>query len=210
MADPPSSSSSASKRSSHLSKESSDFDVTKYLSLLQEVENGSDLSNEQEAALKSFDITEKHVKRAKEVVDTFLQILSEVRTEDNKLKWETMVEEVPNPNYIPGDPESSETINHLFVVLSGIKTRAKVQLFNRMLVDYLLRLKKKCTRPGTVCEFYSPNTQNTMVRILLGRLKKVYGFDYKFKDFENYEGCAAGVIKTLYAQRQEKYVSELL
>ena len=62
----------------------SSFDVAEYISDILDIENDVERSSDENEAIHSFDITQKHNDRAKKVVASFVQLLSTIESNEGK------------------------------------------------------------------------------------------------------------------------------
>ena len=97
-----------------------------------------------------------------------------------------------------------------FVVGAGEITMVKRELVNAMLCDWQVDLKMK--RPpkeggDKTCPYYSPGTQNKMLRTFYAHMKREHEWKFTEKDFKGWTGCVDGVLSEIYKQQLEKYVS---
>jgi hypothetical protein len=131
-------------------------------------------------------------------------------TDDGKLKWASLLEEVPNPQYTGLDKQHSETIPKAFLVVSGALDPMKVKLCNFMLVDWQINLKKKRVKKSDPFEWYQPSTQSMQFRTFLSHMKTMHNWKFDATNFSKFEGCLNGVINTIYEQRRQEFVSDIL
>ncbi len=68
-------------------------------------------------------------------------------------------------------------------------------------------MKKTKYKEGE-CPFYQPSCQNIELWTLISKLKSKYDFHYTLSNFKRYSGSLGSVLKTLYAQRLEEWVSD--
>ena len=101
---------------------------------------------------------------------SFKKGLAAVVTDDGKQKWAYMLEEVPNPNYVPGN--GTETVPRALVSVSGHVSQPKLMLANAMVVDWQVDLKKVMVGPNDKFPYYQPSSQATELRTFFAHMKK--------------------------------------
>ena len=130
-----------------------------------------------------------------------------VGDKDGTQKWSTVLQKRDNPLHSHVDPSSAPYVPFAFIICSGPVTPQKKQLANSMLVDFHVNVKLKRPGKGKACQYYSPATQNVMVRSFLAHMQKYHGWLFVEGDFKGFPGALAGVLMELYAEREKKYVS---
>ena len=131
---------------------------------------------------------------------------------NGKMKWEKLLKEVPNPNRTCSrvGSERSDYVPLAYVAGSGPITQVKLELVNAMLCDWQVDLvMKKKPKEGSdrSCPYYSPSTQNQMLRTFYAHMAKHHGWKYTESNFKGWKGCVDGVLGEIYAQRLKVYVS---
>ena len=115
-----------------------------------------------------------------------------------------MVELVDNPIKV-GNP--SPKVARVFVALAQ-RTNATKVLANNILCEWQIQLKMKKPNQETKCPWYQPAVQSMRLRGFLSRLKTRYGWQMSYEDdFRGYEGSLSAVLKQLYREREQKWVS---
>ena len=128
-------------------------------------------------------------------------------------KWSSLLVEVPNPNktFSRVGSDRAEFVPLAFVAGSGEITQPKLELVNSMLCDWQvdLQLKRKPKAGGKKeCPFYSPSTQNQLLRTFYSHMGKHHGWRFTENNFKGWKGCVDGLLAELYAQRLKLYVSQ--
>ena len=128
-------------------------------------------------------------------------------------KWASLLVKVPNERRTAtrAGQERSEEVPWAFVVVAGEITQEKLELTNAMLCDWQvdLTMKKKPKAGGTkTCPYYSPSSQNKMLRTFYAHMKREYDWRYIKNNFKGWKGCVDGVLAEIYDQRLKQYVSE--
>ena len=121
---------------------------------------------------------------------------------------------MPNPNktFSRVGSERAEFVPLAFVAGSGEITQPKLELVNSMLCDWQvdLQLKRKPKAGGKKeCPFYSPSTQNQLLRTFYSHMGEHHGWRFSENNFKGWKGCVNGLLVQLYAQRLKLYVSQL-
>ena len=116
------------------------------------------------------------------------------------LKWREMLEEVG------AGTRSDPKIPRVFKAFSGNLTKDEIQIFNMMLVDWQLGLKKEKVKDGE-CPWYQPSSQRKDYFTFWGRLKRAYGFQCSDKDFKDFDGSVWNVMSDEMEKRYEEWVS---
>ena len=132
---------------------------------------------------------------------------------DGNQKWGSLLVEIPNPNktYSRAGMGRKELVPKAFVIVSGQKTREKIELCNAMLCDWQVELKiVKKPKKGKTCPYYALETQNTNIRAFYSHMRKEYGWDFTEHNFKGWKGCLDGVLEEVYGQRLKEYVSTRL
>ena len=192
--------------------EKNDSEGSELCSILEDVmsfEKGIKRNKSQSAAMQCSDVSKKHEIRGAKLEAEFIASISDIKNEDGKQKWEDHLVLVKNQNYVPG-PSAKKMVPKLFSILSGSKTKAKIQLCNLLLVDWQMDVKLATKVKEGDCPWKQPSTQNTEFRSFLSHMNKKYGWEYKDSDFKNFEGAVNGVLSNLYKERQVKWVSTLV
>ena len=115
-----------------------------------------------------------------------------------------MVELVDNPIKVGNPPPR---VARVFVALAQ-RTNATKVLANKILCEWQIQLKMKQPNPETKCPWYQPVVQNMRFHGFLSRLKTRYGRQMSYADdFRGYEGSLSAVLKQLYREREQKWVS---
>lgn len=130
-------------------------------------------------------------------------------TEPKVQVFEKMLELIPNPFTMIGAGEREPEIPRLIVAISGDREPCKQELANRAFCCWQTRAKKAKCAEGE-CPFYQPSSQNMELRTLIGKLKAKYNFKYVLGDFNQFPGSLGSVLKALYSQRLEEWVSNEL
>ena len=100
----------------------------------------------------------------------------------------------------------NRTIPALFAILSGTVTRNKVELANRALVDWQVRVRKKVVgKKG--CPWFQPSSQATDYKTFLGKMYKEYDWELSQSDFKGFEGSVNAVTEKMFNDRREEWVS---
>lgn len=134
--------------------------------------------------------------------------LTDTDTDPPVQVFKSMLEMIPNPFYTIGCEDHNATIPRILKFISGPPCAEKKNIANRAFCVWQSRLKKKnAGKDPKACPFYQPSCQNMELRTFMGKLKAMYDFHYVLGDFKNFKGSLGGVMKTLYAQRFEKWVS---
>ena len=107
-----------------------------------------------------------------------------------------------------GTDEHPTTVPAILVALSGEATKQKLDLANRALVDWQVRVKKVKKLDKNECPFLQPSTQNMELRCWFSMMKDKYDFRFKISDFMKFNGSLGGVMKALYQKRVETWVSK--
>ena len=182
-----------------------EFDIDHYLHQLNSIEQNVERTKEESEALVASDITKKHNKRACKLEDSFVQGLSGIYTTQGKQKWNSMLQNVRNPQFVVGN--GSPEVPFAFPSVAGIPSRKKLLLADAMLCDWQLNLKKKVDVKDGECPFYQPSTQNVELRTFFGHMSKHHDWQFSDSELKGFKGSLYGVIQEMYAQRLEKYVS---
>ena len=119
---------------------------------------------------------------------------------NGNLKWREMLEEVG------AGTRSDPKVAKLFKAFSGKLTRVEMQLFNMMLVDWQLNLKKERFKTGE-CPWYQPSSQRKDYFTFWGFLKRQYDFEVNEKDFRNFDGSVWNVMSAEIEKREKVWVS---
>ena len=115
-----------------------------------------------------------------------------------------MVELVDNPIKVGNPPPK---VAWVFVLLAQRTNNTKV-LCNKILCKWQSQLKMKKPNPETKCTWYQPAVQSMRLRGFLSRLKTRYGRQMSYADdFRGYEGSLSAVLKQLYREREQEWVS---
>ena len=112
-----------------------------------------------------------------------------------------MLEEVGNGT------RSDPKVAKVFKAFAGKLTKDEVQIFNMMLVDWQVGLKKEKCKEGE-CPWYQPSTQRKEYFTFWGQLNRVYGFQSNWDDFKRFDGSVWNVMKEEFKKREEKWVSK--
>ena len=119
-----------------------------------------------------------------------------------------MLEHVANPQYAPGLGKHEKMVPRVLVAVGGEKDDKKLELANHTLVDWQMDLKKKAkVDEKKECPFYTPGSQNGLVRTFFGKVKFFYDWRWSLADFSAFPGALDGVLVALYAERRLKWVS---
>ena len=110
-------------------------------------------------------------------------------------KWEGMLKVVGNGS--PDDP----MIPRVFKVFAGNLTTREIILFNAMLVDWQLNMKKKRIKVGESAWFCLSTHIKTYVSFWRG-LKENYHFESNIEDFQEFQGSVWQVIHQTIARRE--------
>lgn len=95
-----------------------------------------------------------------------------------------------------------------FKIISGKKTQDKLILCNKMVVDWQIRVKQKNKVAPGKCPWLQPGSQNTQIRTFFAFMKSEYNWPFTENDLSGFSGCLNGVLKDLYKEREEKWVSQ--
>ena len=94
----------------------------------------------------------------------------------------------------------------IFAALSGLVNQRKIQVANKAIVDWQLRLKK--ARVGKQkCPFYQPSTQCVEYRSFLGRMKKHHDWGFNEGHFSGFPGSVKSVLDDIFQKREKVWVS---
>ena len=182
-----------------------DFDLADYLHHLQKMESTVARTRDNSTALESIDVTRAHHNHQNRMEKSFIKGQAAVVTNDGKQKWAYMLEEVPNPNYVPGN--GTETVPRAFVSVSGHVSQPKLMLANAMVIDWQVNLKKVMVGPNDKFPYYQPSSQATELRTFFAHMKEIHDWNFSENDLLGFKGCLNGVISKLFQQRLKKYVS---
>ena len=128
---------------------------------------------------------------------------------EGKQKWEKVLKYQKNPLY-GIFPNAKPTVPLAFVIVAGDITPTKLHLCNSMVVDFQLNLKMKRKPKHKTCPYYTPSSQNMLFCSFLSHMRKNHDWRYTDDSFSGFEGALSGVIESVYASREEKYVSQFL
>ena len=78
-----------------------------------------------------------------------------------------------------------------------------------MMIDWQISVKMDKPKKGKSCPWYAPSLQNTMIKTFFANMRKKYGWQWTQKDFENDPYCLGSVIKSIYSERFNEYVSAI-
>ncbi len=120
--------------------------------------------------------------------------------------WKEMLVPIKNP-FHQDRFSKEEYIPRILYEMSGPRNRKKKDLANRVLVDWQCSTRRKKVKEGE-CPFYQPATQNIQLRTFMAKLKDCYSFEFSLVDFKKFKGSLGSVVKELYSQRLEEWVSE--
>ena len=94
---------------------------------------------------------------------------------------------------------------HLFVkVLSGPKTQEKLELMNKILIDWQAVTQKKGLNSD--CSWYQPTTQAQRLRFFFGSMAKRFLWQITLDDLSD-EKMVCVFMEKLFAKRRTKYKS---
>ena len=185
-----------------------------YYALLQEAEHNEldvERNEDEVAAINSNDITKEHFKRSNKLENDFLNAIANIMTRNGKQKWATLLAEVENPFFRATRKHRTckkEMVPLLVTACAGEREKEKLELTNALIVDWFIQMKKvRLPKNGKECPWYAPSSQNMQLRTFLSHMNKTYGWPWKQSDFTGWDGCLNGVMKELYNQRYEKWVS---
>ena len=118
-------------------------------------------------------------------------------------RYKDLLKPVKNPF-----KKGASDIPLLFKEVSGRDSTDKeaMSLANRAFVDWVRVHRKVRTRPGQ-CPWYSPSSTMTAIRSLFSFLNGQCGWVVCYDDFKNFDGCLENVLKKLFEERQEEWVS---
>ena len=179
--------------------------LSSYLEELKHIEEGVDRTREESRAIENLDITKQHASKAKSMEVSFVEGIAAVVDKNGKQKWEKMLKEVTNPNYTPGSRQP-KNVPLAFVAMAGKLLPEKIMVCNHMMVDWQLRLKKKKTKENG-CPWYQPNTQAVYLRTFFSHMAKNHSWNIGESELKGFEGSLNAVLKELFAQRYEEWVS---
>ena len=91
---------------------------------------------------------------------------------------------------------------------AGTLNCEEIKLFNLMLVDWQLQLKKEKFKVGE-CPWYQPSSQRKDYFTFWGILQREYGFQTTADNFKNFDGSVWKVIGMEIRKREETWVSEM-
>lgn len=106
-----------------------------------------------------------------------------------------------------GTDGQTRQVPRCFKEISGEKTREKLQLCNKMVVDWQLRMKHKKQIEKGECPWLQPSSQNTRIRIFFAFMKKEYSWPFTQNDLSGFNGCLKEILQQLYEGRKRKWVS---
>ena len=113
-------------------------------------------------------------------------------------KWEPLL--VPTVVKLPnGD---SATVPLFVKILSGPKNQAKLELMNKLLIDWQAVTKKKGA--NQVCPWYQPTTQAQRLRTFFGSMAKRFLWQITLDDLSG-EKMVCAFMEKLFAKRLSKY-----
>ena len=196
----------------HTSNTMEDYDFGAILARVSDIEQNVERSASDKKALENKGTTQKHWSRCEKAEGSFVKILCSIMDKDGNSKWNSLFEEVPNPNKCRSIAGSCrrDTVPKCFVMFGGDKNNVqKRELLNAMLCDWQLQLKMvKQPKKGKKCPYYQPATQLVMLRSFFGFMKKEHCWQWTDTDFMNFKGCLAGVLSSVFKERQAQYGDE--
>ena len=114
-------------------------------------------------------------------------------------KWESFL--VPTKVKLPN---GEQTTVPLFVkVLAGKKNQARLELANKIIIDWQLVTKKKGDNPKL--PWYQPSTQAQRLRVFFGSMNNTYFWEMKLEEDFKGDKMISAVCEVLFAQRLKKY-----
>ena len=103
----------------------------------------------------------------------------------------------------------TKTIPALFAILAGNTTRDKIELANRAIVDWQIRVRKKLVgKKG--CPWFQPSSQATDYKTFLARMSADYEWQLVQSDFNGFVGSVDAVLEKLFQERRVEWVSDNL
>ena len=94
----------------------------------------------------------------------------------------------------------------IFAVLAGPVTRTKIQLANKAIVDWQIRMRKE--RLGkNKCPWHQPSTQCVEYRSFLARMRNSHDWGFSEKHFAGFVGSVKSILDDLFTKREEVWVS---
>ena len=77
-----------------------------------------------------------------------------------------------------------------------------------MLCDWMIGLEKtRAPKGNKKCKYYAPGSQNVTLRTFFAHMKKEHEWEWQLGDFKNWPGCLDKMLKVVYNQRLNEYVS---
>ena len=114
-------------------------------------------------------------------------------------KWETLL--VPTKVKMPHG--EAATVPLFVKVLAGEKSQAKLELTNKILIDWQVVTKKKGV--SSKCPWYQPSTQAMRLRTFFGSMNKSFLWKMKLEEDFTGEKMVSAVLAALFAKRLKKY-----
>ena len=143
---------------------------------------------------------------------TFCAIFTFLVDKDGNRKWAKALKMVENPFFCPTQAGSlrPKEVPHAYVLVAGDKSQHKREMINAMVVDWQVDLRKTKLKKGQTCPFYSPVTQNGIVRTFFAFMKDNHGWQYTDTDFRGFTGSLNSVLSVLYDERFQQFVSRIV
>ena len=114
-----------------------------------------------------------------------------------------------NPYYKTG-MENGKECPVLFVQIGGDLTRDKIDLANKALCEWQVRLRMKKKPKDGECPFYQPSTQSMELRSFFGHMARKYDWKITEKDLSGFNGALSCVMEEVYMQREKIWVSDII